>query len=188
MISSFPATSASMFTPVSNSCRREFFNDSSMKSAAAAYARGRVTLRSPISPASVWTTPLTRRSAPELGRAFSLGRRWPEGPDEGSSRASLQFALAPSRFVRETGVFARRAQSSIALRDVEPNAPLQLAQIDGAEVQRACIGFAEMIRSVEHATEVDAVLDAEHVRSLVCHDFAAPARLAAVSRKGIHAD
>src|SRR5205809_1987856 len=55
-ISSPPRISLSMLTPDSNVCREALGRDRSMKSAAAAYARGFVTLRSPMEPASISTT------------------------------------------------------------------------------------------------------------------------------------
>src|SRR6266849_1424170 len=87
--------------------------------------------------------------------------------------AVLDLALAPPGFIREAGALAHRAQAAVTLDHIEPNAPLQLAQIDGAKMHGSGIRLREMIRSIHHAAEKDAMLDAEHVRSLVRDHFTA---------------
>src|SRR5207253_6105509 len=203
-ISRLPRTSHSMFTPCSNVCRDADGNDCSMKAAASAYARGLVTLRSPIAPASVSTISRIRHPSPRVRGEGA--RRADEGcPSPGAARhplpaargegsrsrsfpATFDLALAPAGLVGEAGALADRAQSAIALDDVEPNTPLQLTEIDGTEMHRTRVRFGEMIRSVEYTSEVDAMLDAEHVRSLVRDHFAASACDPFVSGERIHAD
>ena len=64
-------------------------------------------------------------------------------------------------------------QPPIARYDIEPDALLQLAQIHRTQMRRARIAFGQVIRAVHEAMEIDAMLNAEHVRHLVRQHLAA---------------
>src|SRR5438105_11912798 len=87
-----------------------------------------------------------------------------------------QHLRDPSCFVIESPSAATLEKEVISLPDVEAGAPLQFAQIDGTEMQRACVALGQMIRSIHQTAEEDAMLDAEHVRRLVRQHLAAPAQ------------
>src|SRR5438105_6237022 len=86
----------------------------------------------------------------------------------------IKTPTQPARLLRESCAQVKLQQSSIPLHDIESNALLQLAQIDGAQVHRASIALGQVIRAVHEAMKIDAVLDAEHVRHLVRQYLAAP--------------
>src|SRR5438132_4705105 len=86
----------------------------------------------------------------------------------------IKTPTQPARLLRESCAQVKLQQSSIPLHDIESNAPLQLAQIDRAQVHRASIALGQVVRAVHEAMKIDAVLDAEHVRHLVRQYLAAP--------------
>src|SRR6266542_2517717 len=65
-------------------------------------------------------------------------------------------------------------QSAISLHDIEPDARVQLAQVDGTQVHRASIALGQVIRAIHEAMKIDAMHDAEHMRHLVRQHLAAP--------------
>src|SRR6266699_6185063 len=68
----------------------------------------------------------------------------------------------------------KRGQGLVAFYDVPLDAPLQFAQTNRAEVERATVAFTQVIRAVHHAGKKHAVGHAEHVPGLMNEHFAAP--------------
>ena len=83
--------------------------------------------------------------------------------------------VEPVGFIEETGRTTNSFERAVTFGDIEADAPLQLAQTDRAEVQRATIAFGQMIRAVHQAVEKGAVSEAEHVTSFMGEHFTATA-------------
>ena len=63
----------------------------------------------------------------------------------------------------------------VSIQNIEPEDMLQFSQVDGTQVERPRIAFGQMVRAVHQAVEKDAMVNAQDVSHLVCHDLAASA-------------
>lgn len=63
------------------------------------------------------------------------------------------------------------SQMSIAPYQVKADTCIKLSQIEWTKVQRAGIQFVHVIGPIHDAAEVNAVVNAEHMRSFMCQDF-----------------
>jgi len=85
-------------------------------------------------------------------------------------------ATKPIGFIGETIGTRDAFEGAVTCDHVEADAPLQLAQTNGTEMQRTTIAFSQVIRAVHEAIEINAMGEPEHVTGLMREHFAAPAK------------
>src|SRR5256885_1110653 len=90
------------------------------------------------------------------------------------ARDEIKPSSQPTGLFQESFTQVELQQPAIALHDIEPDAFVQLAQIDRTQVHRASIALGEVIRAIHEAMKIDAMRDAEHMRHLVRQHLAAP--------------
>src|SRR5438552_3882881 len=82
----------------------------------------------------------------------------------------------PCRFIIKARVLIKLAKFLIVLHHIEPDAPLKLPQANGTKMHWTAVAFFQMIGSIHHAFEIDAMREAKHVRGFVREHFRAPAK------------
>src|SRR2546423_9325214 len=90
------------------------------------------------------------------------------------ARDEIKPSSQPTGLFQESFTQVELQQPAITLHDIEPDAFVQLAQIDRTQVHRASIALGEVIRAIHEAMKIDAMRDAEHMRHLVRQHLAAP--------------
>src|SRR6266542_5364808 len=90
------------------------------------------------------------------------------------TRNEIKAPSEPMGLFQESCAQVELRQSAISLHDIEPDARVQLAQVDGTQVHRASIALGQVIRAIHEAMKIDAMHDAEHMRHLVRQHLAAP--------------
>lgn len=78
-----------------------------------------------------------------------------------------QLPGEPPGLIGEPGVLREGTETLVAGGDVEADAVLELAQVNGAELQRPGVALGEVVRAVHQARVEHAVGDAEQMGGLV---------------------
>src|SRR5262249_51031261 len=83
------------------------------------------------------------------------------------SASNKKLLFSPLGFISEAHVTAKILQMSVARDGIKPDARIQLVQVNRTQVHGLGIIFDQMIWPIHHTTEVDAMVNAEHVSGLV---------------------
>ena len=95
---------------------------------------------------------------------------------DGSGSLNSEPSLQPLNLVIEASGVGKPEQVTITPVDIKSDAEVELSKIYWTHVERSAIAFIQVIGSIHHAVEEDAVLNPEHMYGFMRQDLAAPAQ------------